>query len=48
MKLRNFLKIHHNLIISFIDFIQIINIFVNSNIISILIVILRNIMRERK
>ena len=46
MKLRKFLSIHHNLIISVIDTLQIINIFVNSVIIAILIIILTNIMRN--
>ena len=47
MKIRNFLRMHHNLIISVIDVIQIINIFIKSNIIAILIIIFRNLMREK-
>lgn len=39
---------HHNLIISVIDIIQIANVFVNSAIVSILIIIFRSLMREKK
>ena len=46
MRIKKFLKVHHNLIISAIDIIQIINIFIDSKIVSILIVIIRNLMRK--
>ena len=46
MKLKNFIKMHHNLIISIIDIIQILNIFVNSIVISIIIIVIRNLMRK--
>jgi len=46
MRIRNFLRMHHNLIISVIDIIQIINIFIDSKLVSILIVIIRNLMRK--
>lgn len=44
MKFKKFIKIHHTLIISVIDIIQIINIFLNSAIIAIFIIVIRNIM----
>jgi len=47
MKIKVFLSMHHNLIISVIDIIQIINIFIDSKLVSILIIIIRNLMREK-
>ena len=44
MKFKKFIKIHHNLIISIIDMIQIVNIFVKSTIIAIVVVIIDGIM----
>ncbi len=44
MKFKKFIKIHHNLIISIIDMIQIVNIFVKSTIIAIIVVVMDNIM----
>lgn len=44
MKFKKFIKIHHTLIISVIDIIQIINIFSNSAIIAIFIIVIKNIM----
>lgn len=44
MKFKKFIKVHHNLIISIIDMIQIVNIFVKSTIIAIAVVIIDNIM----
>lgn len=46
MRIKEFLKIHHNLIISVIDIIQIINIFIDSKLVSILIIIIRGLMRK--
>ena len=47
MKIKEFLNIHHNLIISVIDIIQVINIFIDSKLVSILIIIIRNLMRKK-
>ena len=44
MNFKKFIKIHHNLIISIIDMIQIVNIFVKSTIIAIIVVVMDNIM----
>lgn len=44
MKFKKFIKIHHNLIISIIDMIQIVNIFIKSTIITIFVIVIDNLM----
>lgn len=44
MNFKKFIKVHHSLIISIIDMIQIVNIFVKSTIIAIIVVVMDNIM----
>lgn len=44
MKLKNIIKNHQHLISIFLDFVQIMNIFIKSNEISIFIIIIKNIM----
>lgn len=43
MKFRNVIKNHQHLISIFLDFVQIINVFIKSNEISIFIIIVKNI-----
>lgn len=44
MNFKKFIKVHHGLIISIIDMIQIVNIFVKSTIIAIIVIVMDNIM----
>lgn len=44
MNFKKFIKVYHSLIISIIDMIQIVNIFVKSTIIAIIVVVMDNIM----
>lgn len=44
MNFKRFIKVHHNLIVSIIDMIQIVNVFLKSTIVAIFVIVIDNLM----